>query len=105
MLHAVDIVRRWGNQWPISSYAFESGNGKIENMIKASKGLDSQIIRHINQENALNILRQLVLTLFTRAFYKSVTKKHIAKCINLGADVFALKNVLSSLRVRRSGIV
>lgn len=83
--HAGQNARRWGPDWAISCYAFESGNFDMQQMIKSNKGIPNQILRHISQDISRNIMKlSSCNTPATKQFLSILGKKKVAKCVIVG---------------------
>lgn len=81
LLHLVQNVRNWSAAWCLSTYPFESENGKLKRVIFSSMGIPHQVIRVICRDQALSILRARVSNEKTEKYEKDLTSKELLKCI------------------------
>ncbi|KAK3919201.1 Xin actin-binding repeat-containing protein 2 [Frankliniella fusca] len=73
--HLAESVAKWGPVWAVSSYAFESGNGDLKEIIHGQRGIPNQIQRFLSETQALKILRNHFRSPRTEDFIESIEPK------------------------------
>lgn len=83
-LHAADNTLRWSSFWCISTFAFENGNKIIKTKIHGERGIPHQVIRSLNRDSALGVLRNVASTPQTSRFRRRMKRKEISKSFYAG---------------------
>ncbi|KAJ1530161.1 hypothetical protein ONE63_005092 [Megalurothrips usitatus] len=83
--HAADNALKWGNGWSVSMYSFENGNKNLKTIIHAARGIPHQVIRSLQRDCALNILRAEASTAQTDLFSSSMVRKEEKKSFYAGS--------------------
>ena len=83
--HAADNSQRWGNQWSVSTYAFENGNKDLKSKIHAERGIPHQVIRSLERASALSILRAEASTAQSDLFRSNMARKEVKKSFYAGS--------------------
>lgn len=60
LTHMADSVEHWGPLWAHCGYPFESGNGKILEMVHGAKGVLNQICRNLSRCRSVRMLQKHV---------------------------------------------
>ncbi|KAJ1518945.1 hypothetical protein ONE63_011447 [Megalurothrips usitatus] len=83
--HAMDNALRWSNGSSISTFAFENGNKHLKAKIHAERGISHQLLRSLDRDSALNILRNLASTPQSSDFRSRMDRKEVKKSFFAGA--------------------
>ncbi|XP_049511151.1 uncharacterized protein LOC125939771 isoform X1 [Dermacentor silvarum] len=80
--HLAKSVHQWGPLWSHSAFPFESGNGSLKAIVKATNGIPHQICRSLQMQSAVHELTKLTeapqILSYCSSFDKTVTQKAVS---------------------------
>lgn len=82
--HAADNAERWGNAWSVATYAFENGNKILKTKIKTERGIPHQVIRSLNRDLSLRVLRDEASTAQSDEYRRRIERRTVIKSFFAG---------------------
>lgn len=83
-IHAADNALRWGNAWSVATYAFENGNKILKTKIQAERGIPHQVIRSLDRDQSLRVLRDEASTAQSDEYRKRIARREVIKSFFAG---------------------